>query len=45
MPPEQRLKLSISQKLEYLNSIPEKQEALKSLESLLNLSKKEGNQW
>jgi hypothetical protein len=45
MPPEQRLKLSISQKLEYLNSIPEKQEALNSLENLLNLSKKEGNQW
>jgi hypothetical protein len=43
MPPEQRLKLSISQKLEYLNSIPEKQEALNSLENLLNLSKKEGN--
>jgi len=44
MPPEQRLKLSISQKIEYLNSIPEKEKALESLEISLGISKREGKQ-
>jgi hypothetical protein len=44
MPPEQRLKLSISQKLEYVKNIPEKQKALESLEKSLGLPEKERKQ-
>lgn len=36
---EQRLKLSITQRLEYLSCIPNKQDAIKSLETILNISK------
>lgn len=39
---DQRLKLSISQRIEYLNSVPSKEQSAKSLEDALGISKAEG---
>jgi hypothetical protein len=39
---DQRLKLSISQRIEYLNSVPNKEQSAKSLEDALGISEAEG---